>query len=75
MPQGNFNIRNSEIEAKLREIGALVKSQTPEGWGFSVLMFDFTQPGEDPGALFYISSADREDMLKAMKEFIKRNEH
>lgn len=40
--------------------------------GFALLMFPF---GEKPdGRINYISNAQREDMLVAMKEFISRNE-
>jgi hypothetical protein len=75
-PQGNFNIRNADIEERLREIGKMVKHHTPQGWGFTVLMYDFPEAQiEHPSALFYISNANREDVIKAMKEFIRRNEH
>jgi hypothetical protein len=40
------------------------------GYGFALLVFDFG----DKGRMNYISNAQREDMLTAMKEFISRNE-
>jgi hypothetical protein len=76
-PPPNYNVRNEEIEAKLKEwgnrIGQSLKSDMPRGWGFTLLMYSY---GTNPkGGMFYISSAEREDMIKAMEEFIKLNKH
>lgn len=40
--------------------------------GFALLIFPLNEPHE--GRVNYISNANREDMLAAMKEFIARNE-
>ena len=37
------------------------------------MIFDYDKGSEDKGAMFYISSARREDMIKAMREFISNN--
>lgn len=55
-----------ELEAKARDIGRLLKRTMPKGVGFTLLLFDF---GHD-GWMTYLSSADRQDMIKAMREFI-----
>ena len=47
----------------------LGKSMGPNQ-GFALLMFDFG----DEGNLAYCSNARREDMLKAMREFIQKAE-
>ncbi len=75
--QGDYQIRNAEIEAMLAMLGRLLKEKMPEGWGFTLLMFDYGEKTNQPGrdALFYTSSADRGDMILAMKEFIKKQEH
>jgi hypothetical protein len=70
MKNPNYDMRHFEVEAALREIGELIKKKTPAGFGFSLLMFQY---GEG-GAMFYLSSAERADMIKAMKEFIQKNE-
>ncbi len=73
----DYQITNEEVQAKLRELGRIIGGQMPEGWGFTLLMFDYGEktglPGHD--AVFYLSSADRGDMITAMKEFIKKQEH
>ncbi len=66
----DFQVKNAGVEAKLKEIGHIIGDQMPEGFGFTLLMFDY---GEG-GGMFYMSSAKREDMIKAMKEFINRQE-
>jgi hypothetical protein len=68
-----FEVRNDEVEKVLRGIGNTLKPVMPEGWGFTVLMFDYSDTPD--GSMFYLSSAKREDMIKAMKEFIAKNEN
>jgi hypothetical protein len=66
----DFEVRNEEIEQQLKAVGRAVKDNMPDGWGFTLFMFSY---GAD-GSMFYLSSANREDMVKAMKEFIERQE-
>jgi len=71
MEPSNLNIRDPEIEAMMKRIADVISDRMPPGWGFNLMLFEY---GEG-GALFYISSALREDIISVMKEFIKRNEH
>lgn len=64
----NFEIKNDEVQAMLKDIGQKLHGSMPEGFGFALLMFSF---GEG-GATFYISDAQRDDMIKAMQEFIDK---
>lgn len=57
-----------EIVRNNQEIGRLIASQMPPGWGFALLVFTFG----DGGTMTYISNAQREDMLKAMQEFMQK---
>lgn len=66
---GGFEVRNIYIENLLRDLGRKIKSLMPEGWGFTLMIFNFG----DKGNMFYISSAERKDMVEAMNEFIERN--
>jgi hypothetical protein len=66
----NFEVKDEEIEKKLRFIGSIIKKQLPKELGFTLMLFDYGEKGN----MFYISSAQREDMIKAMKEFIAKNE-
>ncbi len=69
VPPSDYQTDQDEaIRPVAREIGRLIASQLPDGWGFTLLLFTFG-PG---GTLSYISNADRSDMLLTMKEFIKR---
>jgi hypothetical protein len=65
-----FEVRNPEVEEKLREIGRTLKGQMPEGFGFALLIFSY-----QPGSMFYMSSAERDTMIAAMREFIAKHEH
>jgi len=65
-----YEIKSDEKRRALRTIATLVDGQTPDGMGFAVFLFDF---GPD-GALFYMSSAERQDIVAMMKEWIAREE-
>ncbi len=75
--QPNYQVKNEEIEALVRKLGHVLGAQMPEGWGFTLLIYDYGEKTGEAGkdALFYISSADRADMILTMKEFIKKQEH
>lgn len=62
---------HEQVEFALRESADFIKAngRLPVGMGFALLMFDFG-PG---GNMFYISNAQREDVLKSMQEFIDKN--
>lgn len=45
------------------------KGREPQEIGFSILTFDL-----NGGMINYISNCQREDMIEALKEFIRRNE-
>lgn len=66
-----FEIQNEEIKSKLRFIGSNIDEQLPEGWGFGLFIFSY---GEN-GAMFWLSSAQREDMIKSLKEWISHQEN
>ena len=51
-----FEVRNPEVEAKLKEIGRAIKADMPEGFGFALLIFGYK--GAPDGSMFYMSSAD-----------------
>lgn len=60
-----------ELEKTCREIGHIIGDVANKGYdgkkvGFALLMFDFGEGGN----MTYTSNAEREDMIKAMKELI-----
>lgn len=67
MDRGSLEIL-AAVAAK--RIGDELKAATPPGIGFAVLMFDFGETGN----LAYVSNADRQDMIRAFKEFIAKHE-
>lgn len=64
MSNAQYEVENPEIQELLRDIGHMVGDKMPKGWGFTLLLFSY---GEG-GSMFYISSANREDMKKALVE-------
>lgn len=63
-----YEIENPEIQAKLRDIAALIDSKMPQGWGFTLLIFEYAPKN----SMFYISSANRINMMNVLREFIKK---
>lgn len=47
----------------------MVGNALPEGYGFCLLLFSF---GDTEDKLQYISNANRDDIVKAMKEWISK---
>lgn len=66
-----FEVRNAEAEAKLKEIGRVLKASMPPGFGFTLLITSYG----DGGSLFYVSSCERDSMIATMREFIQKHEH
>jgi hypothetical protein len=56
-----------EVHAQMNAIAEVLSDALPKGWGFTLLMFRLDV---HDGRMNYISSADREPMLAAMKELI-----
>ena len=65
-----YEVRNEEIEKILVDIGHRIGSQMPKGYGFMLQIFSYGEGGD----LFYISSAQRGDIINVMKEFIEKYE-
>jgi len=63
-----YEVRNEQIEDLLRSLGNILKGSIPPGYGFTLLIFGFSPNNE----LFYLSSAQREDMIRTMQEFIAK---
>ena len=65
----NFEVRDEEAEKVLKSMGRLLKEAMPPNYGFALLVFSYGEGGN----MFYTSSAKREDMIRAMQEFIARH--
>ena len=61
-----------ELEDKCAYIAKhVLKPAMPPNVGFTLLLFDFGAEGN----MAYISTANRDDMIKAMHEFIEKQGH
>lgn len=63
-----YEVRRADAERALKTMAVGIEDELPDGMGFALLLFDFGPNG----ALFYISNAQRADMLNTMKEFIAK---
>lgn len=66
----NMTIHNEEIEQAMGAIGQTVAKALPAGWGFMLNIFSFGPNG----ATFYMSNAQRADMVSNMRELADKIE-
>lgn len=67
-----YEIENKEIQSLLRDVAKRIGADMPDGWGFTLFLFSYDAPPDN--SLFYISSANREDMRKAIQEWLAMEE-
>jgi hypothetical protein len=63
--------REKQANEILQSIAKDIKEKLPENMGFALLAYEFGD-GEDK-RLMYISNSNREDVMKAMVEFLEKN--
>ena len=61
-----YEVNEPKMKELMLALFRYIKTQLPKGWGFTLLLFGY----HPSNALFYISSGQREDMIKTMKECI-----
>lgn len=63
--------REEQANNMLQEIMQEIKNKLPEGMGFALLAYEF---GDKEGRrMLYASNSNREDVMKAMLEFVNKN--
>lgn len=63
--------REEQTNNMLQEIMQEIKNKLPEGMGFTLLAYEF---GDKEGRrMLYASNSNREDIMKAMLEFVDKN--
>jgi hypothetical protein len=55
----------------MQDIARYIQKQIGPQYGFTVLIYEHNT---DSGRMNYVSNSQREDVIKAMKEFIKETE-
>lgn len=64
--------REKEANDMLQTIAKNVQKLLPEGMGFCLLAYEFGD--EDGRRMLYVSNSDRDDVKKAMLEFVENAE-
>jgi hypothetical protein len=65
--------REQEANAVLQQIAKDIKEKLPEKMGFALLAYEFGPTKEDQEhKMLYVSNSQREDVILAMTEFIKK---
>ena len=67
--------REQEVRDLLQNIAKGLDAILPDGMGFTLLAYEFGEDNEDnpEKKLLYVSNSDREDVMKAMLEFLRKN--
>ena len=65
--------REQETNAVLQDIAKDIEAKLPENFGFALLAYEFgpVEEGQEHKML-YVSNSQREDVILAMTEFIKK---
>jgi hypothetical protein len=63
--------REQEANDALQSIAKDIKEKLPENMGFALLAYEFGE-AEDKKML-YVSNSNREDVMRAMVEFLDKN--
>jgi len=71
MPRHWIHALQPDVKKRMNELARAIDTEIPLGTGFVLLMFDF---GEG-GFMNYISNAQRDAMIPALKELISMLEH
>lgn len=69
-PDHDYQVQQAGAERSLRELAKLIDERKPPGFGFGLFLFEF---GEH-GSMFWISNAQRQDMIKALREWIAKQQ-
>ena len=63
--------KEKQANDALQAIAKEIKEKLPEKMGFALLTYEFGDI--DDGKMMYVSNSNREDVLKAMLEFVGKN--
>ncbi|MEW6304866.1 MAG: hypothetical protein AB1705_15430 [Verrucomicrobiota bacterium] len=63
---------DENVRERMRKIAAAVDEELPVGWGYVALTFPFD---ERPGRINYVSNGRREDVLVALRDFLRMVEN
>ena len=63
--------RKQQVSDILQEIARDISNKLPEKMGFALLTYEFGD--DDNRRMLYVSNSNREDVLKAMLEFVEKN--
>lgn len=63
--------REEQAANALQSIAKDIKEKLPEKMGFALLTYEFGE-GDDK-RMMYVSNSNREDVIKAMLEFVDKN--
>ena len=63
--------REEKTNAIMQDIAKEISQKLPEGMGFALLTYEFGEV--DNKKMLYVSNSNREDVLKAMLEFVNEN--
>ncbi len=61
-----------KVKGKMQDIARMVKKEIPSQYGFILLTFE---QNSNAGDMIYVSDSNREDVVKAMKEFIEKTKN
>lgn len=65
--------KHEHLKDTMRDIGSMLTKAMPDNAGFALFVFDFNK-GDKPGFITYTSNADRQGMIKTIREWLSHVE-
>lgn len=69
MNQKELENLEEKLKEKMQDIARMIKGQIPKEFGFILLTF---AQNSNAGEMIYVSDSNREDVVKAMEEFVEK---
>ena len=64
-----YQFKDDDAQRALKTIAVQIEEQIPDGMGFTLFLFHWRD-----GGLFYISNAERADMIVAVRAWLAKQE-
>lgn len=59
-----------KVKARMQHLAHIIKELLPETYGFTLLAYPFGESKDNE--MIYVSNSNREDVVKAMEEWIEK---
>lgn len=74
MRDQRYEVENDAVRKVMNQIAQRIGGALDTGWGFLLMLFSYDDSKVEGGGLFYISSAERGEVAKMVREWLAKQE-